>query len=333
MEEQTIELVEQYQNLHKRTRAMSDTQCQYLILRFCTCQNLNHWLRTVRPDLMATAAELYDVETMATLQHLLWADQGGYETDLTDLQMKQVRQHCKLGGLGLTSAVMTSPAAWLGSWTLTKNLIKDRFKNTNYADILDTIDADPYDSLTVRSIKETYNTIATSFRNVGKLNMPLLTELETVTEHAQRFYADALLKELQHDLLQAAPHADRARIRSCAGPKSSAWLNCIPRIALFKLNPTDFRCCVRLRLGLPQLAVRTDVPCKCGSLPDALGVHYLTCSSGNHLKNRHELVVKGFHDRDGAGHRQTLADHPAGGAPSRLPQLQRRPTCAGPCTT
>ena len=36
--------------------------------------------------------------------------------------------------------------------------------------------------------------------------------------------------------------------------------------------------------------------CKCGVLPDSLGIHYLTCTTGNHLSTRHELVVKAFHE-------------------------------------
>ena len=129
IEETMLDVVEKYQTLHKRTRDMSETQCQYLLLRYCTCQNLNHWLRTVRPDLMRTAADLFDEETLATLQSVLWATgEAEHSINLTELQVMQVRQHCKLGGLGLSSAATVMPAAWLGSWCLTKNLVKTVLK-------------------------------------------------------------------------------------------------------------------------------------------------------------------------------------------------------------
>jgi hypothetical protein len=97
-------------------------------------------------------------------------------------------------------------------------------------------------------------------------------------------------------MLAEAGDRDRARILSCAGPKASSWLNCIPKVALFKLGPADFRVCLRLRLGLEQPCVRAGIKCKCGTIPDALGVHYLTCSTGNHLQIRHEVVCKAAHE-------------------------------------
>ena len=123
-----------------------------------------------------------------------------------------------------------------------------------------------------------------------------MDQIETIKTQAQRYYAQPLLKNLQADLLQSAGAEDRARLRSCAGPKASAWLNCIPKLALFKLAPTDFRISLRLRLGLPQLCIRTDVKCRCGTTPDPLGVHYLTCSTGNHLQTRHDLIVTSLHE-------------------------------------
>ena len=123
-----------------------------------------------------------------------------------------------------------------------------------------------------------------------------LDKLETISEHAQRYFADPILKNVQRELLESAMDKDRARLRSCAGPKASSWLNCIPKIPLFKMESADYRSCLRLRLGLPQLCIRTDVKCRCGTFPDAEGIHYLTCTHGNHLDTRHELIVKAFHE-------------------------------------
>ena len=68
-------------------------------------------MRTVRPDLMQDAADAFDKETLTTLQRLLWstAEQTQHHVALTELQIMQVRQHCKLGGLGLSST--EKPAA------------------------------------------------------------------------------------------------------------------------------------------------------------------------------------------------------------------------------
>ena len=47
---------------------------------------------------------------------------------------------------------------------------------------------------------------------------------------------------------------------------------------------------------MEQLGIRTDVKCRCGVRPDALGLHYLTCSAGKHLSARHELCVRAYHE-------------------------------------
>ena len=204
-------IVDKYNDLHKRTRQMSETQCQYLLLRYCTCQNLNHWMRTVRPDLMLTAAKLFDEETLKTLQTVLWADnEDEHSITLTELQVMQVRQHCKLGGLGLSSAATVMPAAWLGSWSLTKDLVKDRFKDTRFSTILDSLDSNPHQNITVQSIKDTHEELSSAFSRSGRLDkMPRLNCLEEVKSQAQRHYADPLLKNLQTDLLALAARVDR----------------------------------------------------------------------------------------------------------------------------
>ena len=293
---------------------MTDTQCQYLLLRYCTCQNLNHWLRTVRPDLMQTAAESFDEETLTTLQSVLWAttDRDVETINLTEQQIKQARQHCKLGGLGLTSAVATLPAAWLGSWSLTKKLIQGHFKETNFHDILDTLEENPYQNITVQSIKDTHSKLAGEFRRAHK-QIVELDKLHEQSKQAQRYFAAPMLKNMQRELLEGGDDASRARLRSTAAPKAGAFLNCIPKIPIFKMGSADFRSCLRLRLGMPQLCVRTDIKCRCGKYPDAEGIHYLTCTHGNHLTTRHELLVKAFHEMVQATsrHSQTkdLEDH------------------------
>lgn len=297
VKEEMQKVTDKHSRLHEQTRKMTDAQCQHILLRFCTCQNLNHWMRTVRPDLMQEAADAYDEESLTTLQRLLWctADSDENTVALTELQIMQVRQHCKLGGLGLSSTALIKSAAYLASWTQTKTLIKSKLRDSNLHNILDTIDSNPHGSLSVTAVADAYSFISSEFARAHK-QLPEINCLEVIKEHAQRHYADAILKNLKSDMLAEAGDRDRARILSCAGPKASSWLNCIPKVALFKLGPADFRVCLRLRLGLEQPCVRAGIKCKCGTIPDALGVHYLTCSTGNHLQIRHEVVCKAAHE-------------------------------------
>ena len=85
-------------------------------------------------------------------------------------------------------------------------------------------------------------------------------------------------------------------MRSCGGPKASSFLNAIPKVPLFQIGAADFRTILRLRLGLPQPCIRTGVKCRCGQFPNALGMHYLNCTHGDHLNTRHEVVTKATHE-------------------------------------
>ena len=99
------------------------------------------------------------------------------------MQIKQARLHSKMGGLGLSSTFLIRQAAWLGSWTQTKNLIKSKLQETSFGNILDTIEDNPYHSVTVQSVKDTYDWMGTEFRRANK-QLPALDQLETIKEHA-----------------------------------------------------------------------------------------------------------------------------------------------------
>jgi hypothetical protein len=116
--------VDQYLHLHELTRAIPDLQQQYLLLRFCTNSNLNHWIRTMPPAEMQPFCSQFDAEVLQTLKVLLKASPIRPGADsMSQLEIMQARQHTKWGGLGLMSSESISPAAWVGSWSLTKYLI------------------------------------------------------------------------------------------------------------------------------------------------------------------------------------------------------------------
>jgi hypothetical protein len=69
IKEEMMELVvEKYDVMHTRLQGMRNAHSQYLLTRYCCCNNLNHWLRTVRPDLVIDAAEHFDAQVDLTIQ-------------------------------------------------------------------------------------------------------------------------------------------------------------------------------------------------------------------------------------------------------------------------
>jgi len=91
-------------------RILRDPQMQYLLLRCCAHPRVSHLLRGVPPDLARPGAVQYDATILEGLQDLLPG------APLSERALRVVRLPIRMGGLGLTSAVRVSPAAYLGSW-------------------------------------------------------------------------------------------------------------------------------------------------------------------------------------------------------------------------
>ena len=64
-------------------------------------------------------------------------------------------------------------------------------------------------SITVQSIIDTHTRVSEEFARAHKADkMPAIDSLDAIKEHAQRFFNDATLKNLQTSLLEDATAAD-----------------------------------------------------------------------------------------------------------------------------
>jgi hypothetical protein len=294
--EQLQEILERYVGLHELIRALPDAQCQYLLLRFCCCQNLNHWMRTCPPRLVEPYCEQFDDEVKISIEIMLKMYGSGQAPEehvrLSDLHYEQCTQHVKLGGLGLSRTELVLPAAWIGSWALTKNLIKARLYQTPHHDILDTISGNPHGLPTLTEVARVHEVLAVAFADNGSV-IEELDKLERAPDKAQRHFTHPLLQNLDRHLSSefSSDLRNKARFKSCRGKKAGAWLNAIPTTPAFTIKAPEFRICLRLRLGLVQPCIFTSCRCKCGAAVDPYGDHYLTCKAGGHLITRHDNVV------------------------------------------
>jgi hypothetical protein len=89
-------------------RILRDPQIQYLLLRCCAHPRVSHLLRGVPPDLARPGAVQYDATILEGLQDLLPG------APMSERARHVVGLPIRMGGLGLTSAVRVSPAAYLG---------------------------------------------------------------------------------------------------------------------------------------------------------------------------------------------------------------------------
>ena len=91
---------------------LPDLQCAWLLLAMCASPRANHALRTVPPLDIAGYAQAHDDAVWETLQACL----GGVASGEADGARKLATLPASLGGLGLTSAVRTAPAAYWAAW-------------------------------------------------------------------------------------------------------------------------------------------------------------------------------------------------------------------------
>ena len=91
---------------------LPDLQCAWLLLAMCASPRANHALRTVPPLDIAGYAQAHDDAVWETLQACL----GGVASGEADGARKLATLPASLGGLGLSSAVRTAPAAYWAAW-------------------------------------------------------------------------------------------------------------------------------------------------------------------------------------------------------------------------
>ena len=76
----------------------------WLLLVFCAASRANYYLRVVHPDLARPFPEQHDAKVWMCLQRLVGIEDDSLTEDMARLPLS-------FGGLGLRSAVRTSPAA------------------------------------------------------------------------------------------------------------------------------------------------------------------------------------------------------------------------------
>ena len=116
------------------------------------------------------------------------------------------------------------------------------------------------------------------------------------TQHLQHTLSAKLHNQIFLDLLSTLTPADQARLRSCSGSGSGAFLSALPYISGCNFNNIDFLTALQLRLGapIPQLSGILPRHCQCGSALDPFGYHTLNCRRGGDIIFRHNALRETF---------------------------------------
>jgi hypothetical protein len=291
-------VVDGYDEMHERLRELDDPQTQYLLLRYCCCNNLNHWLRTVAPEDVKEAAQRFDAAVHATICTMLSPQNQTFE--LPSRSEDQARLIVKKGGLGLISAEPTADPAWLGSWSLTKPLLKSVLQKhlvitTRLDNLSGVISAD---HRAAASISAAYDRVAVLAQQCS-CPLPAKDNLEEIPEKAQKRFNHSVIAALDSRLMAATDRwgddEDRARIHSTRGYGACGWLQTLPTVSWARFTPSLYRILLCMHLGLPQRLTFGGCKCACGATVDDRGYHYLTCRRGGHRITTHNSMVRHLH--------------------------------------
>ena len=101
---------------------LPDLQCAWLLLSFCAAPRANHALRTVPPDLLAPYTAARDAAVWGTLQACLGATAEDEACPARDIALLPA----SLGGLGLSQATRTGPAAYWAAGADALSVLRER---------------------------------------------------------------------------------------------------------------------------------------------------------------------------------------------------------------
>jgi len=176
--------------------------------------------------------------------------------DLKDDQWTQASLPVGDGGLGIRSAQMLAPSAFLASAASTLNLQQS-------------ILPDNTGTLSVKSIEST----EFIWTNLSNSSTP------TVELHNIQKAWDGRIVENQRSFIfsRASSDVDKARLLAVSSPHAGDWLHAPPKTAVgLRLSDETFRVAVAHLLGCKFCVPHT---CVCGKPVDARGLHGLSCSS------------------------------------------------------
>mmetsp|Transcript_2547 Transcript_2547/g.5878 ORF Transcript_2547/g.5878 Transcript_2547/m.5878 type:complete len:633 (+) Transcript_2547:396-2294(+) len=251
---------------------LEDPQTALLLLRQCLLPRLEYVLETSTTSELGNAPESFDESTLLCVEQILGMG-------LTPPARSQAQLPIRMGGLGLRSAALVAPAAYIGSRVATHRLVGKILR------------AAPVD--TSRDLKASITSSLAAFplppaSPAPEAARPNAAALEKEENPRQKLleWADSSTKER---LAGAATPRDRARLLSAAGAQAGAFLHALPLAHdRLRLHPAEIRVAIGFRLGLTLLPEH-QCP-ECGEPLDPGGDHAVSCSHGGDRISRHNLL-------------------------------------------
>jgi len=276
-------------------------QTSWLLLFFCSCPRANYILRTVPPHLCQDYCEQRDETMRNTLAKLVNVPPPSLHSRGI---CKQIHMPVRHGGLGLSSATRTSPAAYWASWCDTlptlfarNNDYQNRFLQAMLQHAAGSSSGTCLEALhasAMRLLVEGFTDLPPWQAIIDGVTPPALDPFDEEPDTARKGWQHLATKSrdlINFNLLLAeVPPSSQARLRSCGGPNAGRWLWSIPKEKALRLEDPLFRCALLRRLGLPVES--TGDTCEgCGRVLDNSGLHRTTCMRSGRVQVRHKPLI------------------------------------------
>ena len=222
-------------------------------------------MRTVPPTIFRQAASNFDVGI-----HMVAEDLYGV---LPGSSWVQATLPVSLTGIGLRSATLHSPGAFIASLSASSSILSKTLS--------------PF--LPAFS-EDTFNSIASlpCFQEALAMHTPLVTDPPSTQEAlalSQKALSFAVDSKTHLNLLASfeGNPREQARLNSASLPHAGDWLNVIPNRALgLKIQSNEYMAAIKYRLGVP--VYDTEGPCPaCNRESDIMGDHAVGCHKQGEL--------------------------------------------------
>ena len=276
-------------------------QSAMLLLRQCMVPQLNYLLRCTPPGCIEDTCAQFDAQVLeAAIAKLDLTDEEAAARDTARL----LRTRLKDGGFGLTSAVLTSPGAYLGSLAAARAAVA--FAPYSAQGIVLPADSllhgwvgqsmasvkthTPSNAKNLPATADSFFSFYSTKSKSKKLALSLQRTLNAqATQHSfdaslNRARTERTVSRTQNDpqlLTQASRRL--AHLRSISAPMASMWKQAVPSTASLTLLDSQYRLAARLNLDLAPLRNMAPLPAQCptchqqGAFSDTW--HCLICSS------------------------------------------------------
>jgi hypothetical protein len=288
-------------------RAQSDAlhfNTAMLLLRHCGVPQLNYLLRCMPPTCIAQQAAVFDDQLLRAAAARLDGHYDQYSAT-TIYYMQAKLQH---GGEGLTSAVRTSPAAYLGS--LAAVATAPEFAPYTVADcplesdllvlgwieqsMQQVVEATPLLAAALPTQASTFFHHITTTRSSSSISTSLQRQLNSQADlHSHKAFLSRCWEMRKVDGGAMLAHA-----KAVSAPRAWAWKNVIPMTQDTDMCDEHYRIAARMNVRLPPIDGMDALPHDCPLCNKRNAIrddqwHFLTCNKVKSLEvsARHDEVV------------------------------------------